>query len=213
MKLDGKTVGVGEPLEVITSNRRGALRVVPVIQHADDRELAEKLARDAERLAETSNGTRSMLLKAGLGTVLVLSLAATAVVAKKADSSEGQTLESLKPVEGLDYEDPILDKEIDCLRTESGDRIHGTTSAWKEANCNVDALEGIGTGRDLASVTIARSNLGANAEEWTMDCVGKSECGMVIKVGGRVFNPSTDKKFIKPVPRRGTPYTKRIYSK
>lgn len=212
MKLNGQSVPHGEKPEVITAKNRGALPVAPVIRHADNRELARKLAEDAERLARVSDGTRSMLLKAGFGAVFVLALA-TVVVAKKADSSGGQVLEPLKPVEGLDYEDPILDKEVDCLRTESNDRIRGTTSAWKEANCNVDALEEIGTGRDLVSVTIARSNLGANAEEWTTDCVGKTDCSLVIKVGGRVLNPSVDKRFVKPVPRYGAPYTKRIYSK
>lgn len=212
MKLDGQSVSPGGRFEAITTKNRGALPIAPVIQHADNRELARKLADDAERLARVSDGTRFMLLKAGFGAVLALALA-TVVVAKKADSSGGQVLEPLKPVEGLDYEDPILDKEVDCLRTESNDRIRGTTSAWKEENCNVDALEGIGTGRDLASVTIARSNLGVNAEEWIMDCVGKTDCSLVVKVGGRAFNPSVDKKFVKPVPRYGIPYTKRIYSK
>jgi len=210
MQLNGETVGVGEPLEVITSKRRGAIPVVPVIRRADDGGLAKKFAEDVERLAEELDRTRSMLLRAGFGATLVLALTA-AVVAKKAGSSDGQIEgQGLKPVEGLDYEDPVLDREVSCLRTEFKDRISGTTSPWKEENCDTDALDALD---GLWGVFIARSNLGVDNEEWTRTCTGDTSCGMTIKVSGRDFSPSIDKRFVKPVPRNGAAYTRRIYSK
>jgi len=95
------------------------------------------------------------------------------------------------------------------LRTEFEDRVKGTTSAWKKGNCDVDALGDIGS---LSGISIARSNLGVNDEEWTRECTGDT-CDTIIRVGGRVFNPKIDKRFTKPVSKMGYPYTKRIYSK
>jgi len=203
MKLNGKTVGVDGSPDVITSKSRGAIPVAPVVRRAYAPEIVGGFNGDVDRIAGES--------RKSLWPILTVVLLAAAGVTVAISDKDGKPSVSPEPVRGLEYDDETLNDEINCLRTwfaAQCSRFTDAGEAFLEQDCNQGVLDELGTNPEV--IVVARDGILESAgiyyssEEWERvdGNLGNLKVETWAESGNKVR-----------VPKKGYPYTKRVFSK